>query len=216
MKLYNSLGPNPRLVRMFLLEKGLSIPFHEIDIIAGENRREPYVAKQPSGQMPALETDDGRVFGETIAICEYLEEKHPKPALIGSTPEERAETRMWQRRIELGITENLFNGFRFAEGLALFKPRIVTVPEAAAGLKAIKQDRLAWLDRQLDGKSWIVGERFTVADIQLFAALDFGATVGQPLDPKLGNVTAWFGRVAKRPSAEASLHPAAKAAGMKG
>lgn len=216
MKLYNSLGPNPRLVRMFLLEKELALPFEEIDILGGENRREPYVAKQPSGQMPALQLDDGRVIGETIAICEYLEEKHPKPPLVGSTPEERAETRMWQRRIELGITEHLFNGFRFAEGLALFKPRIVTVPEAAAGLKAIKQDRLAWLDRQLEGKTWIAGERFTVADIQLFVALDFGATVGQPLDPKLGNVTAWFGRVARRPSAEASLHPAAKAAGMKG
>jgi len=216
VKLYNSLGPNPRLVRMFLLEKGLTLPFEELDILGGENRRDPYLSKQPSGQMPALQLDDGRVLGETIAICEYLEEKHPKPALIGSTAEERAETRMWQRRIELGITEHLFNGFRFAEGLALFKSRIVTVPEAAAGLKSIKQDRLAWLDRQLEGKTWIAGERFTVADIQLFVALDFGATVGQPLDPKLGNVTAWFGRVGKRPSAEASLHPAAKAAGMKG
>ena len=136
MKLYDSLGPNPRLVRMFLLEKNVTVPAEQVDIMGGANRKPPYTDKNSAGQMPSLELDNGFVLGETIAICEYLEEKHPKPALIGATPEERAETRMWLRRLELGITEPGANGFRFAEGLAMFKDRLHTIPEAAAGLKA--------------------------------------------------------------------------------
>lgn len=89
--------------------------------MAADNRKPPYLDKNPGGQMPALELDNGSTLGETVAICEYLEEKHPTPALVGTTAEERAETRMWQRRIELNITEHLYNGFRYAEGLLLFK-----------------------------------------------------------------------------------------------
>ena len=209
MRLYNSLGPNPRLVRLFLLEKGIEIPAEEIDIRAGENRRATYTDKNPSGQLPSLELDDGRVLSETVTICEYIEDTHPTPALIGSNPEEKAETRMWVRRVELNITEQLYNGFRFAEGLAMFKDRVHVIPQAADDLKAIVQERLAWLDDLLSGKSWIVGDRFTLADIVLYCALDFGAGIGQTRDPELKNLDAWFGRVAARPSAEQSLHPAA-------
>ena len=99
MKMYNSLGPNPRCVRMFMDEKDIKLDTIEIDILAGENRQAPYTDKNPGGQMPSIELDDGSVLAETTAICEYLEDKHPSPALIGSTPEEKAETRMWQRRI---------------------------------------------------------------------------------------------------------------------
>ena len=215
MRLYNSLGPNPRLVRLFLLEKGIEIPAEEIDIRAGENRRAPYTDKNPSGQLPSLELDDGRVLSETVTICEYIEDTHPTPALIGSNPEEKAETRMWVRRVELNITEQLYNGFRFAEGLAMFKDRVHVIPQAADDLKAIVQERLAWLDDLLSGKSWIVGDRFTLADIVLYCALDFGAGIGQTRDPELKNLDAWFGRVAARPSAEQSLHPAAAAGGMR-
>ena len=137
MKLYNSLGPNPRVVRMFMAEKGIDIPTEEIDIMGGGNRQPDYVAKNPSGQMPALELDDGSMLAEITAICEYLDEIHPQPPLIGSTPEERAETRMWVRRIDLNILEPLANGFRFAEGLAMFKDRIHVIPQAADDLKAI-------------------------------------------------------------------------------
>ena len=204
MKFYNSLGPNPRLVRMFMREKGIEVPSVEIDIVGGENRRAPYTDMNPSGTMPCLELDDGTPLAETVAICEYLEDTHPTPALIGSTPEEKAETRMWTRRIELGITEHVYNGFRFAEGLSMFKDRRHVIPQAADDLKSIVQEQLAWLEVLLDGKTWIVGNRFTLADIVLFAALDFAATVGQPRNPELKNIDAWFQRVAARPSAEAS------------
>ena len=216
MKVYDSFGPNPRALRMFLHEKGLDLPKADVDLLGAENRRAPYPDRNPGGQVPALELDDGRVLGETVAIFEYLEEKHPKPALVGTTPEERAETRQWQRRIELKITEHLYNGFRFAEGIELFKPRMRVLPEAADGLKATARDNLAWLDGLLAGRKFVAGDRFTIADVILYVALDFGASVGQPLDPGLGNVTRWMARVAERPSAAGSLHPMAASTGMRG
>lgn len=210
MKLYHSLRPHPlvgagREVRMFLHEKGIDVPKMDLDMLSAENRDASFLKKNPSGQLPALELDDGRVIAESVAICEFLEEHHPEPALIGRTPEERAETRMWQRRIEFGITENIVNGFRFAEGQSFWKTRGRVVPEAADGLKAIARDKLAWLDSLMTGKSFIVGERFTFADILLFVGLDFGEVVGQPLDPKLTRLAAWRSLVASRPSAAASL-----------
>ena len=216
MKLYDAFGPNPRALRMFLLEKRLTIPPVTIDLLGAENRRPPYTDRNPGGQMPALELDDGRLLAETVAIFEYLEEKHPSPPLVGSTAEERAETRMWTRRIEHNITEPLYNGFRYSEGLELFRPRMRVLPEAAAGLKAIARDKLAWLDGLLPGKPFIVGDRFTIADIVLYCALDFGASVAQPLDPDLTRVGAWYERVGSRPSASGSLHPMAGAVGMRG
>lgn len=216
MKVYDSFGPNPRALRMFLSEKGVDLPKVPVDLMGAENRQAPYTDKNPGGQLPALELDDGRVIGETVAIFEYLEEKYPNPALIGRSAEERAEARMWQRRIELKITEHLYNGFRFAEGIELFRPRIRVLPEAADGLKATVRDNLAWLDRLLQGKPFIAGDRFTMADVILYCALDFGASVNQPLDPSLTNVAAWKQRVASRPSAAASLHPMSAATGMNG
>src|SRR5437868_1896733 len=118
MKLYNSGGPNPRMVRMFMAEKGVSPERVEIDLRGGENRREPYMKVNPAGQTPALVLDDGTVITEITAICEYVDEiKKDTPSLIGDTPEERANTRMWARRIDLNILEPATNGFRFAEGL---------------------------------------------------------------------------------------------------
>lgn len=204
MKFYNSIGPNPRVVKMFMKEKGIEIPFEEVDLLKGDNRREPYLSKNPAGQMPALELDSGAVIAEITAICEYLDEAFPANPLVGVTPEERAETRMWTRRVDLNICEPLTSGFRYAEGLGLFKERMRCLPEAAAGLKAIAQDKISWLDKQLDGREFLAGKRLTLADILLFCFLDFGASVGQPLNPDNKNVVAWFERMKARPSAAAS------------
>jgi glutathione S-transferase len=203
MKLYNSLGPNPKVVRMFMAEKGISIPLHEVDIMAGEKRQEAHLKRNPHGQMPALELDNGAFLAEVTAICEYLEDKNPKPALIGTTPEEKAETRMWTRRIDLNICEPLASGFRFSQGLPLFQSRIVTVPEAADGMKRIAQDRIKWLDGQMAGKEFVAGKRLTLADILLFCFLDFGNQVGQPINSEFKNIAAWFDRMKERPSAKA-------------
>ncbi|HEY1962447.1 MAG TPA: glutathione S-transferase family protein [Rhizomicrobium sp.] len=203
MKLYNSIGPNPHVVRMFMAEKGIEIPMVQVDLMKGENRREPYLSKNAHGQLPALELDSGHCVTEITAICEYLEDKHPNPPLIGSTPEEKAETRKWTRRVDLNICEPMANGFRFSQGLPLFKDRVVTVPEAADGLKRIAQDRITWLDGQMDGKEFICGKRFTLADVLLYCFLDFGGQVGQPVREDNKNVKAWFDRVKARPSAKA-------------
>ncbi len=216
MKLYNSLGPNPRLVRMFANEKGIDLAYQEVDLMSAENRSDAYKTKNPAGQLPCLEIDDGTVISEVTAICEYLEDTQPKPPMIGTNPKEKAETRMWTRRVDLNILEPLANGFRYGEGLALFKDRIPTVPEASEGLKRVARTNLAWLDGQIAGKDYLCGKRFTLADMLLYAFLDFGAGVGQPIPEELANVQAWFKRVGARPSAEASLHEVSAAAGMRG
>ena len=205
MKFYNSVGPNPRVVRMFMAERGIEVPRVEVDLRGGENRRPPYTAKNPAGQTPCLELDDGTVLTEITAVCEYLDETAPPGgrSLIGATPLERAEMRMWTRRVDLNICEPLANGFRFAEGLKMFENRTRCVPEAAAGLKLMAQDKLRWLDGLMAGRAFLCGERLTLADILLFAFLDFGAKVGQPIDPALGNVVAHHARMAARPSAAA-------------
>ena len=203
MKFYNSIGPNPRVVRMFMAEKGLKIPTQDVDLMAGENRQQAHLARNPHGQMPALELDDGSFVSEIMAICEYLEDTHPNPPLIGSNPKQKAEARMWTRRIDLNICEPMANGFRFSQGLRLFQDRIVTVPEAADGLKRIAQDRLKWLDAQMAGRDFVCGKRFTLADILLFCFVEFGGQVGQPLDPANSNIAAWFARIKERPSTQA-------------
>jgi glutathione S-transferase len=203
MKFYNSIGPNPRAVRMFMAEKGLKVPMVEVDLMKGENRQDAYKQKNNAGQMPCLELEDGTTVSEVTAICEYLEDTNPKPALIGSTPKEKAETRMWTRRIDLNIVEPLANGFRYSQGLPLFKDRIPTAPEAADGLKRIAQDRMLWLDKMVAGRQWICGDRFSYADIHLFAFLDFGKQVGQFLNPEAKTIAAMYERAAARPSAKA-------------
>jgi glutathione S-transferase len=203
VKFYNSLGPNPKLVRMFAAEKGYAFDsVEQVDLMIGANRKEPYLSKNPAGQLPCVELADGRFIAETIAICELIEEKQPKPALIGTTPEDRAETRMWVRRVEWKITQPIADGFRYGEGNAMFKERIRTLPEASAGLKAIARDGLVWLDAQLAGRDTIVPGRFTLADITLYAFLEFGP-MGKAMEPALANVQNWFAKTAGRPSAKA-------------
>jgi glutathione S-transferase len=216
MLIYNSFGPNPRALRMFLAEKGLTLPTRDVDLMGAENRRAPYTDLNPGGQLPALELDNGKTIGETVAIFEYLEEKNPKPALIGATAEERAETRQWQRRVELNITENIYNGFRYAEGFELFKNRVPVFPEASPSLKTLAQKRMEWLDGLIAGRDWIVPNRFTIADIILYCCLDFSSGVGQPIPASAKNLQAWFKRTADRPSAISSLHPAAGKLKMRG
>lgn len=204
MKLHNSGGPNPRMVRMFMAEKGLEVPKVEVDLRGGENRREAYLKVNPSGQTPALELDDGTILAEITAICEYIDEiKKDTPSLIGDTPAERAATRMWTRRIDLNICETGANGFRFAEGLKMFQSRVRCIPQAADELKATARDKLTWLDGLMGSKPFVGGNKLTMADILLFAFVDFFKNVGQPLDPANKNLSAWYERMKARPSAAA-------------
>ena len=201
MRLYSSIGPNPRVVTLFLAEKGVALDTVTVDIMAGENRQPAYLAKNPAGGTPLLELDDGRFVAESVAICEYLEERHPAPALIGTTAEARAEARMWVRRIDLFYVQPLIYGFRGAEGLALFQSRMRCVPEGAAAMKAMARDGLAMIDAQLAKGPFVCGDRLTLADLLLLAFVDFGQQVGQAADPALAGIAAWRERMAERPGA---------------
>ncbi|WP_374281441.1 glutathione S-transferase family protein [Novosphingobium sp.] len=202
MKFYTSVGPNPRVVKLFMAEKGITLPEVEVDLRGGENRRPPYSTEvNPSGQTPALELDDGSFVTEITAICEYLDERFPENSLLGDTAEERAKTRMWTRRVDLKFCEPMANGFRFAEGLPMFEPRMRCLPDAAAGLKAVAQDGLAWLDAQLGDRPFLAGDKLTLADVLLFAFVEFGNAVGQPLSAEYANINRWFAAMQARPSA---------------
>jgi len=207
MKLYQSFGPNPRVVLMYLVEKGLTVPRQFIDIIAGENRQPAYLALNPSGGTPSLELDDGTHLLESLAICEYFEETSPGATLLGTTPVERAQTRAALRMIDQQIVVPMTNAFRSAEGLPMFKGRLLCVPDAADGNKSYARDGMARVDATLAGREFVCGDRFTLADILLFAWIEFGAAVGQPLPDGLNNLQAWHARVAARPSAIASANP---------
>lgn len=207
MRLFQSVGPNPRVATMFIAEKGLSIPRVFLDIQAGENRQPEYLAKNPHGGTPSLELDDGSYLSESIAICEYLDERHPGGDLIGASAEARAQTRSAMRYVDQQIVVPASNGFRSAEGLPMFKDRMLCVPDAAPGNKAYAQDGMRGVDRDLMGKEYLTGANFTLADILLFCFVEFGAMVGQAMPEDVANLKAWHARVASRPSAAISANP---------
>lgn len=202
MKLYSSIGPNPRLVRLFLAEKGVELPVEEVDIIAGANRQPTFLALNPGGTTPVLELDAGSCIAETTAICEYLEERFPQRPLLGTSAEQRALTRMWWRRVDLQVIQPMTAGFRAAEGLGLFKDRVRCYPTVADEFKAAAQDGLAWLDQQLGEQPFICGEQLSVVDLLLLSFLEFGAQVGQGLDgQRCSNLARWLDGMCTRDSA---------------
>lgn len=204
MKLYDSIGPNPRVVRMAIAEKGMTIETVTVDLMGAENRQAGYLAKVPTGGLPALELDDGTVIAEITVIAEFLEDLQPAPAIIGTTAAERAETRMWTRRIDLAIVEPMTNSFRAVEGRPLFASRMTLLStDAAAELKAIAQEKLLWLDKLMQGRTWVCGDRHTLADLLLLAFVEFGVSVGQPMPEAATWLPEWHKRAAARPSAAA-------------
>ncbi|MGQ2933034.1 MAG: glutathione S-transferase family protein [Sphingopyxis sp.] len=207
MKLYQSLGPNPRVVLMYLAETGLTLDREFVDIMAAENRRPDFYAKSPLGHTPLLELDDGSHIAESIAICEYLAETHAANELLGATPEQRARTRMFVRIVDQLVVVPMTAGFRGAEGLSMFRDRVLCLPDAAADLKRLAASGLEAVNNIIGAGPWVAGERFSLADILLYSFVEFGALVGQPLDPALTNLAAWRERVAARPSAAASANP---------
>lgn len=196
MKLYSSIGPNPRLVRLFAAAKGLELSVVDVDILAGDNRQPAFLKLNATGTTPVLELADGRTIGETTAICEYLEELFPETPLIGASAEERAHTRMWWRRVDQAVVQPMTTGFRGAEGFELFKNRVRCYPAVASEFKQAAREGLAWLEEQLDGHSpWLCGERLTVVDLLLFVFIEFGELVGQGLDSAHTRLQQWLQRM---------------------
>lgn len=201
MKLYDAgKAPNPRRVRIFMAEKGLSIPESvQIDMMKSENKSPAYTAVNPWQRMPALELDDGTVIAESIAICRYFDELHPEPPLFGTGALGKALVEMWNRRMELGLLAAVAAVFRHLHPAAavLEVPQIATWGEAN---KARAAEELARLDAALAGKAFICGDHFSVADITAGVAVDFSKPAKVEVPASLANVRRWHDSLKARPS----------------
>src|SRR4051812_44186116 len=187
---------------MFALEKALDVPTVVMVLSIGEGRSPAHLARNPLGEVPVLETDSGHHISETLAICEYLEELHPEPALIGRAAEERGETRMWTRRVDLNICEPIQLGFHYSPvSFRSHASRSVTDSHVAAAMKARTSANLRWLDGQLQDRAFLCGDRYSLADILLYCFVDYGIQIGQPLRPEWTALRRWLDRVQARPAA---------------
>ena len=202
MKLYSSLGPNPRLVRMFLIEKGIEVERIHLDIISGENRKPSFAETNVLQTLPVLELDDGTRLTESWPICEYLEELQPEPNLIGRTPVERAEVRRWVRWFDQDVVVPMTMGFRGGGGRPMFEPRMtVASPAAADELTAFANEKYQWLDGQLGSRDHLALGRFTLADLIVFCFINFGFTVGWKLPEGTPNLARLVVQANQRASA---------------
>ena len=208
MRLFTSpRAPNPRRVLMFMHEKGIAgVEQVTVDLNAGEHQSAAYRAKVPVARVPALELPDGRVLSETRAICSYLEGLHPEPNLMGSDVDERAFIEMHDRRAEFHLLLPIANWIRHGHpGLApLEQPQF---PDFAAAQAGKLREFAQVFDAELATRPWWAGDRFSIADITAFCAIEFvrGLMRWQPGEQGLPNLQAWRDRVAARPSAKAGM-----------
>lgn len=202
MKIYDSqTAPNPRRVRIFLGEKGIQVPYEQVDIVNAQNRSPEFRKKNPLGVVPVLELDDGTCIAESVAICRYFEELHPEPPLMGTDARDRAIVEMWQRRMEFEVFIPIAQVFRNSH--PFFKGRIPQVPEFGEACRKTAIDRLGWLNEVLGEHSYIAGERYTIADITALCGIDFGRVSGIKIQPEQTHLARWHAAVSARPSAKA-------------
>ncbi len=202
MKLYDSpMAPNPRRVRIFLAEKDIEVPTVEVDIAGAENRKSPYVDRNPMGGVPVLELDDGTWLAESVAICRYFEETHPDPPLMGEGAQDRALVEMWNRRMESEVLIMIAQVFRNSH--EFFKGRIPQVPEYGEACRGVATKRLEWLDQELASREFVAGDRFTIADITALCGIDFGRVSKIRIAPDQKHLARWHEAVSGRPSATA-------------
>lgn len=204
MKLYGEAlpAPNPRRVRIFLAEKGLEVPEIRIGLREGGHKTPEHLARNSLGQVPVLELDDGTTISETVAICRYFEVLHPSPPMFGITALEQAMVEMWTRRIELRLTVPVGMFWRHAHP---FTAHLLKQNREFGESNREAVDRiLLWLDRELaDGRPYLTGEAYTIADIAGQTTLDFADFTGLTTPAEARNVIAWRERMAGRPSATA-------------
>lgn len=203
MLLYqDSRAPNPRRVRVFLAEKQVPFEIVNVSIAANEHQTKAFRAKSPLSLLPVLELADGRVLRESMAICRYVEEIHPEPNLLGRDAWERAVIEQWNRHAELELLFPIAQTFRNSH--PFWKGRIPQSPDFAAAMKALAFERMRWIDGELARRSYLAGERFSVADITAVCAIDFGKVSDIRIDAdSLPNLARWYTLVNQRPSLRA-------------
>ncbi|HWK15325.1 MAG TPA: glutathione S-transferase [Rhizobiaceae bacterium] len=195
-------APNPRRVRVFLAEKGIVVPLVPVDMSAQGHKSEEVTARNPLQRLPVLELDDGTVITESIAICRYFEELHPEPALFGTGALERALVEMWQRRIELHLFMSVAHAFRHVHP-AMKDWEVPQIAEWGEANKEKAIDFLSLLDRELAGREFAAGDRFSVADITGMIAIDFMKPARIVVPDELTHVWRWYRAQRARPSADA-------------
>jgi glutathione S-transferase len=195
-------APNPRRVRIFLAEKGISVPFEELDLMKGALKTPEFTAMNPLQRVPVLVLDDGLVISETVAICRYFEEVQPVPALFGTGAEGKAITEMWQRRVEINLLGSIAAAFRHLHP-AMAHLEVPQVPAWGEANKPRAQEMLTILDRRLGETRFIAGDQYSIADITALVAVDFmrPARIARP--DGLANLERWHAEVSARPSAKA-------------
>ena len=204
MKLYDfAIAPNPKKVRVYLHEKGIEMPLEPVDLPGGQNRTPDFLRQvNPLGGLPVLQLDDGSHLTESLAIIHYLEELHPSPPMIGTTPLERARVRETERICELGVLSSVATIFQNTS--PFFAGRLKQSADAADNARARVATNLKALDARVGSAPFLCGERPTIADCTLFAAVEFAAFGGNPLDfSTFPNLARWYETFRQRPSARA-------------
>jgi glutathione S-transferase len=203
MKLYDGgRAPNPRRVRVFLAEKGITVPLEPVDLGKLAHKSAAYTAVNPMQRVPALQLDDGTVITESIAICRYFEAQKPEPPLFGVGPKDAALVEMWERRVEFHLLGPISHIFRNSHP-AMAQMEVPQVPAWAEANKPRVMDFLTLLDSELKGRRYIAGDRYTVADITGMIAVDFLKPAKLAVPDSLGNLKRWHAEVSARPSAQA-------------
>jgi glutathione S-transferase len=195
-------APNPRRVRIFLAEKGIEVPYEELDLMKGALKTPEFTELNWFQRVPVLVLDDGTAIAETIAICRYFEEVQPEPALFGKGALGRAKVEMWNRRMELGLFLSVAQAFRHLHPAMAH----LEVPQVAAWGEANKPkvlDVLGFLDKELASRPFIAGDAFSVADITALVALDFMKPARIQRPAELKSLERWYQDVSSRPSAKA-------------
>lgn len=210
MKLYDDAdpAPNPRRVRIFLLEKGLEIPLVRVPLAQGQHKTPEFLAKNSLGQLPVLELDDGSFIAESVSICRYLEALHPDPPLFGRGAAESARVDMWIRRVEFRVmlpagmiwvhAHPFTAAYAAAQGRTQFKDFGESNHKVFAGA-------CRWLDGEIAGREFVAGDSYSMADIVLQTTFDFGGAIGIDAPEECENLRGWYARVSARPSAALDL-----------
>lgn len=203
MKLYDGgRAPNPRRVRIFLAEKGITIPLEQVDIMKKEHKSASFTAMNPMQRIPSLLLDDGTVIAESVAICRYFEGVQPEPPLFGRDPTESALVEMWQRRMEFELLLPIAAVFRHTHP-AMAELEVPQVADWGDANRAKPERFLVFLDQYLEGRDFLLGDYFSIADITGLIALDFMRLPKLPVPEGLPNVRRWHAALAARPSAAA-------------
>jgi glutathione S-transferase len=203
MKLFDGgRAPNPRRVRVYLAEKGLTVPLEQVDLGAMAQKSPAYTAINPVQRVPALQLDDGTIITESIAICRYFEALHPQPPMFGQGAKDTAIVEMWQRRVELHLLWPVSQVFRNSHP-AMAQMEVPQVPAWAEANKPRVMDFLTLLDDELGKHRYVAGDRYTVADITGMIAVDFMKPAKLAVPDELKNLRRWHDEVSARPSAKA-------------